>query len=171
MNLIFDIETNGLLHDLTAIHCIGIYDLSNDESFAFNDVGGEPLTRGITMLEEACHIIGHNIINFDIPAIESLYPFFKYQGEPVDTLLLSRLYHANILDIDKQRRWKDMPEKLYGRHSLEAYGYRLSAYKGTFGKDTDWSEWSQEMEDYMMQDVVVTRKLWKHFQPYLSSSN
>ena len=64
-----------------------------------------------------------------------------------------------------------MPEKLYGRHSLEAYGYRLSAYKGTFGKDTDWSEWSQEMEDYMMQDVVVTRKLWKHFQPYLNSSN
>ena len=73
MNLIFDIETNGLLHDLTAIHCIGIYDLASKESFAFNDVGGEPLTRGITMIEEACHIIGHNIINFDIPAIGSLY--------------------------------------------------------------------------------------------------
>ncbi len=168
MNLVFDIETNGLLHDLTTIHCIGIHDLTSGEDFAFNDVGGEPITRGITMLEEACHIIGHNIINFDIPAIESLYPFFETKAIPIDTLLLSRLFHSNMLDIDRKRKWKDMRGLLYGRHSLEAYGYRLGTYKGTFGKETDWKEWSQEMEDYMMQDVAVTTKLWKHFLPYLS---
>jgi hypothetical protein len=89
----------------------------------------------------------------------------------LDTLLLSRLYHPNLLDIDKKRVWKDMPLKLYGRHSLEAYGYRLEEHKGTYGKDTDWKEWSQDMQNYMIQDVVVTNKLWKHFQPYLSGLN
>jgi hypothetical protein len=63
-----------------------------------------------------------------------------------------------------------MPLQLYGRHSLEAYGYRLKEYKGCFSKDTDWSEWSQEMEDYMNQDVLVTEKLWQHFQKYLTGS-
>ena len=61
-----------------------------------------------------------------------------------------------------------MPLQLYGRHSLEAYGYRLGEYKGNFGKLTDWSDWSQDMEDYCKQDVNVTRRLWKHFLPYLN---
>ena len=63
-----------------------------------------------------------------------------------------------------------MPLQLYGRHSLEAYGYRLGEYKGNFAKTTDWKEWSQEMQDYCVQDVVVTNKLCKHFHPYLNGS-
>ena len=30
--------------------------------------------------------------------------------------------------------------QLYGRHSLEAYGYRLGEYKGDFGKHSDWQD-------------------------------
>ena len=40
----------------------------------------------------------------------------------------------------------------------------------TFGKDTDWQNWSQEMQDYCVQDVNVTTKLCDHFQPYLTGS-
>ena len=61
--------------------------------------------------------------------------------------------------------------QLYGKHSLAAYGYRLGEYKGEFGKTSDWSMWSQEMEDYCVQDVKVTEKLCKHFHPYLIGSN
>ena len=43
--------------------------------------------------------------------------------------------------------------------------------KVTFGATADWQEWSQEMEDYCIQDVTLTTKLWQHFQPYLNSSN
>ena len=42
-------------------------------------------------------------------------------------------------------------------------------YKGDFGKTSDWSEWSQEMEDYCAQDVEVTKKLCDHFHRYLIS--
>lgn len=180
MNLIFDIETDGLYDDVTQIHCIGIYDLDADKSMAFNDEGSDqPLTKGLQLLEDADHIIGHNIIGYDIPVIKKLYQWFEPEGKVIDTLLLSRLYHTDILVIDKKRVDKakregksdNMPVQLYGRHSLEAYGYRLKEYKGGFAKQTDWKEWSQDMQDYMMQDVNVTKKLWFHFHKSLNGSN
>lgn len=169
MNLIFDLETDGLLDKVTKIHCLGIYDLDECKSYTFNDTGSsEPIVRGVQMLNDADCVIGHNIIGYDLPVIKKIYSWFKEPTTVIDTLLLSRLYHPNLLDIDKKHTWQQMPLQLYGRHSLEAYGYRLKEYKGCFGKDTDWSEWSQEMEDYMTQDVKVTTKLWQHFNPYLT---
>ena len=130
-----------------------------------------PVVRSITDIEMASHIIGHNIVGFDLPIIKSIYPFFNPTGVVIDTLILSRLYHPNLLDIDKKNEWKNMPTKLYGSHSLKAYGYRLGVYKGDFGETTDWEEWSQEMQDYCVQDVKVTEKLCDHFHPYLIGSN
>ena len=177
--VVFDLETNGLLNDATQIHCIVLHWLEEDRTEIFSDqpyaknpkdlpMGSNySITTAISHLEVADTIIGHNIIGFDIPIIKKLYPYFNPSGTIVDTLLLSRLYHPNLFDIDKNRNWKHMPLQLYGRHSLESYGYRLGEYKGNFAKTTDWSEWSQEMQDYCVQDVVVTNKLCKHFLPYL----
>lgn len=171
MTLIFDLEANGLLHDVTRIHCIGIYDTETKQTLVYNDEGDtEPLTRGIQRLEDADSIVGHNIINYDLPVIRKLYPWFQNVGRVLDTLVLSRLYHADILKTDQNRKWSKMPMQLYGRHSLESYGYRLGEYKGEYGKTADWKEWSNEMQDYMIQDVVVTTKLWNHFQPFLNGS-
>ena len=171
MTLIFDLETNGLLYDVTRVHCLGIYDTETNQTLVYNDEGNtEPITRGIQRLEDASQIVGHNIINYDLPVIRKLYPWFSNVGRVLDTLVLSRVCHADILKIDQKRKWKNMPLQLYGRHSLEAYGHRLGEYKGEYGKTADWKEWSQEMEDYMVQDVVVTTKLWKHFQPFLDGS-
>ena len=120
--------------------------------------------------EEADRVVGHNIINYDLRVITKLYPFFSPVGDVVDTLLLSRLYHPKLMEVDKKQALKHMPLQLYGRHSLEAYGYRLGEFKGNFAKETDWNDWSQEMEDYCTQDVKVTTKLCDHFQPYLTGS-
>ena len=169
--LIFDIETNGLLHDVSTIHCLAIHDLSTDQTLAYNDTGSsEPISRGLQRLQDADRIIGHNIIGYDIPVIRKLYPWFGKPAYMVDTLLLSRLYHPDMINLDKKRTWDGMPLKLYGKHSLESYGYRLDERKGDYGSSSDWTEWSQEMEDYCIQDVHVTTKLWKHFQPYLNGS-
>ena len=168
--LLFDLETDGLLNDLTCIHCLFIHELEADQTLVYNDQGNqEPILRGITRLEEADRIVGHNIINYDIPAIKKLYPFFE-PPEAIDTLLMSRLFHANIWNVDSKKKWDMMPQQLYGRHSLKSWGYRLGVYKGCFGETSDWSEWSQEMEDYCQQDVVVTQALCKHFHPYLNGS-
>ena len=170
VSLIFDIETDGLLYNVTTIHCLAIHDLSTDETISYNDKGNqEPITRGIQRLADADQIIGHNIVGYDIPVIRKLYPWFE-KPYVVDTLLLSRLYHPDMMKLDKKHVWDGMPLKLYGKHSLEAYGHRLKEHKGDYGSNSDWKTWSQEMEDYCIQDVKVTTKLWYHFQPYLSGS-
>ena len=57
--------------------------------------------------QEACKdsgrgfIIGHNIISYDLPVIRKLYPWFDRPGLVVDTLLLSRLYHADMMSWTK----------------------------------------------------------------------
>ena len=187
----FDLETNGLLHDATRIHCVALHWCDDNRTESFNDekyaaspkelpmASNYSITTALGYLEVADILVGHNIIGFDIPIIQRIYPWFNPSGTIVDTLLLSRLYHPNLLDIDQPKdkitgerkaRWKHMPLQLYGRHSLEAYGYRLGEYKGNFAKTTDWKEWSQEMQDYCIQDVVVTNKLCQHFHPYLNGS-
>ena len=185
--VVFDLETNGLIHDATKIHCMALYWRTDDIMETYNDepyateippadkkylpmASGHSITTALGFLEVADVIVGHNIIGFDIPIIKKFYPWFTPSGVIVDTLLLSRLYHPNLLDIDKKHGWNHMPLQLYGRHSLESYGYRLGEYKGNFAKTTDWKKWSQEMQDYCVQDVVVTNKLCQHFHPYLNGS-
>jgi DNA polymerase III epsilon subunit-like protein len=180
--IVFDLETNGLLNDATRIHCISLHWGDLDEIHSFNDekyadnakdlpMGTNySITTALGFLEGADTIVGHNIIGFDIPVIQKFYPWFDPRGTVIDTLLLSKLYHQNLFDIDKSKNWPHMPLQLYGRHSLEAYGYRLGEYKGEFSKTTDWKEWSQEMQDYCEQDVAVTKKLCDHFRPYLAGS-
>ena len=178
----FDLESNGLLNDATRIHCIALNWCEEDITESFND---EPytdspkelpmgssysITTALSWLETADVLVGHNIIGFDIPLIKRLYPWFDPSGVIVDTLLLSRLYHPDLFDLDERRYW-NLPKKLKGRHSLEAYGHRLGEYKGDFSQETDWKTWSREMEDYCIQDVIVTKKLCEYFHPYLIGSN
>ena len=170
--LLFDIETTPLNAERTEIHCIVTLDYETGEIERYNDTGQtQPITAGVTTLMDADTIIGHNIIGFDIPVIKRVYPFFEPKGRVIDTLLLSRLYHADMLEVDRKTKPSGMPPQLYGRHSLESYGYRLGEYKGDFGQTSDWLEWSKEMEDYCVQDTIVTKKLCQHFHPYLIGLN
>ena len=182
---VFDIETNGLSFTTEdpRIHCIAVHWAEDERTEVFIDerysesakelpMGSYySITTALSNLEVADVIIGHNIIGYDLPYINHIYPWFNPRGTIIDTLLLSRLYHPNLLDIDKKNAWENMPTKLYGSHSLKAYGYRLGVYKGDFGETSDWKEWSQEMQDYCVQDVKVTEKLCDHFHPYLTGSN
>ena len=167
--IVFEIETDGLLNDCTQIHCLIAYDTEAKETYTYSDSGTqEPVVRGVQLLADAVCIAGHNIIGYDIPVLRKFYPWFDRSTGMVDTLLLSRLIHPNLIDIDKRRQWPHMPLQLYGRHSLEAYGHRLGEYKGDFSKSTDWKQFSPEMEEYCKQDVVVTTKLCKHFATRLN---
>ena len=162
--MIFDIETNGLLDTVSEIHCISIYDTDTNHYYRFDPIS-RPIWEGLEMLEKADEICGHNIISYDIPAIQVVCPEFKPKGKVVDTLTWARLTFPDI----KERDWNRaqlgrLPGKLIGSHSLEAYGYRFGVFKGSFGKTTDWKEWSPEMSDYCEQDVVVTKKLLEKLQ-------
>lgn len=166
--LLFDCETDGLLDTLTQVHslvirnpkatyqisCVG--HLQPGQEDLIN--GWMSVEDGLKRLMEADVIVGHNIIKFDIPAIQKVYPWFQPKGLVIDTLVCSRLIWADLADRDFEDR--KVPGKLTGSHGLEAWGYRLGVYKGEFGKTTDWSFWSPEMQTYCEQDVVVTKALW-----------
>lgn len=172
--LFFDIETDGLLADVTKGHCMVIIDSLGD---VYNYTP-DTFSDGVLMLEDALNIgeeiCGHNIINYDIPVLSKLYPSFEVTREQrhlvIDTLVLSRLLYGNIGDSDNGRiKAGKLPAQLKGRHSLKAWGYRLGELKGTYGEQEEaWKEFKPEMLDYCVQDVVVTKKLYEYLtrHPY-----
>ena len=71
--LIFDIETNGLLYNVSSIHCLVIHDTETDKTMVFNDEGSaDPIVRGVQLLEDADLVVGHNIIGYDLPVLRKV---------------------------------------------------------------------------------------------------
>ena len=72
--LVFDIETNGLLYDVSKIHCIATFDTETETTCVFNDRGEQSgsIKDGINQIMESSSIAGHNIIGYDLPVIRKL---------------------------------------------------------------------------------------------------
>ena len=141
MQCIWDIETNGLkptqIWCLCAIKGDNMYTLENPTKAMV-----EELFADVTV-----HI-GHNLIGYDIPAVERLLDV-SIKGKVIDTLVLSRLYNP----------------QLEGGHSLDAWGQRLKFPKGDYH---DWSALTPEMVEYCQQDVRVTERLYERLTEALS---
>jgi len=174
--LLFDIETNGLLKDVKIVFCMSIYDTKTQAMHRYDP---DHVVEGVKLLQGAIdsgeEICGHNIIAYDIPALEKVYPNlfhvdYDKHSQVVDTLVLARLIYSNIDTIDlgymKSGR---LPRSLYKSHKLMAWGYRLGILKGTYGEQEDaWLAYNPEMLDYNEQDVWVTKALYEKLssQPY-----
>lgn len=166
---IFDIETNGLLDELTCIHSLCIKDVETGVAVSCaSQQGYMRIEAGLRALMGADILIGHNIIKFDIPALQKIYPWFDIPVEKLrDTLLLSRLIWADLLDRDAKLVAKGtLPKNRRGSHSLDAWGHRLGLHKGDYAKQMKaqgldpWASWNPEMQAYCELDVEVTEKLW-----------
>jgi DNA polymerase I len=163
---VFDLESDGLLPELTKLHCLGIKCLDTGEVWSLKTrTGMQPaldkfgIYHGLRMLSNADLIVGHNIIGFDIPAIQKVYPWFQPKGLVRDTLVLTRLMWPHIEEPDhKLVASGKLPRKYRGSHGLAAWGYRLGELKDEYSGG--WESWSPKMQAYMDQDVVVTEKLW-----------
>lgn len=169
----FDIETNGLYFDVTKAHCMVIILDDNGvlttKKYRPNEVqeGAQEL---LSVLHKGGYIVGHNIINYDIPVLEKLFPDFvlprSLRPQVIDTLVLSHLMFSDISDKDYGLvRANKLPAKLIGSHSLKAWGYRLGEFKGTYAEETEdaWADFNEDMLAYNEQDVVVTRALYNYF--------
>jgi len=154
--LVFDLESNGLYDTVTEIFCVVIYDIGLQQTFTY---GPDCIADALTHLATADVLIGHNILFYDIPVLQKLHQF-ACKSRIIDTLICTRLiWPKEVLYNLDDEQYPQVPKNLKGAASLKAWGWRLADHKIDF---KDFSEYSQEMLDYCVQDVNVTRKLWSH---------
>lgn len=165
MRVAFDIEANGLLDTLTDVHSLVLTDLDTGSTLSCTDNGyGYPrIKEGLDILLAADLRVAHNGIGFDDPCLKKLYPILKLDKNKIhDTLILAKMLSHDLEKTDFIGG--KVPKNLIGRHSLEAWGYRLGIQKDSFGKTCDWSTWTPEMQAYCEQDVEVLVALYKFLE-------
>ena len=144
MKIVLDIETNSK-HD--KIWLVVTRDIETNEVKVWKQASGLQ-----EYLASCDLIIMHNGINFDSQVLRESWKVTMKLSQVCDTLVISRLLSPSLED----------------GHSLEAWGNRLGFPKGDF---CDWDAgWSQEMEDYCIQDTLVTAKLYQHLTQELKTN-
>ncbi len=116
---VFDIEANGLLDTITKIHCAIFRNLAGELVAQFTPLNIHTLPDYLDKVDVA---IGHNILSYDFPAIEKVLKY-KYKGQKVDTLIMSRLLNP------KRLLPPNAKDRKAGPHSLYAWGVRCGVDK------------------------------------------
>lgn len=162
MRLLFDLETDGLLDDVTRIWCIVARDLDTNEEYAFEP---HQIEEGLALLRSADVLAGHNIAKYDLPVLQKLHGFRRPpRGGIIDTLLWSRASYPQLKIDDLRKLHRNpawVPKNLIGMHSLEAWGHRLGERKGEI-EGKDFSRFTPQMLAYCRQDVNLNVVLFRH---------
>jgi DNA polymerase I-like protein with 3'-5' exonuclease and polymerase domains len=169
---ILDIESDGLIPQMTKVHSIVLKDIDTGLVHSCADQPGYPsIQKALEIISNADLLVFHNGIKFDLPALKKIYPSFKLKNSCAfyDTLIASRLFWPELDGVD-HAKWSHIAPKYVGRHSLAAWGERLGVAKIKFvknaKKDTDvkdvWAQWSEEMQVYCEGDTDVTGALYRY---------
>jgi hypothetical protein len=134
MTTVFDIETDGLLDQMTKIHVLSYSDDNKTviHTHDYDEMREFFLTRKT--------LVGHNIVRFDIPAVEKLLGI-KVEARLIDTLALSWYIHHDRL-----------------KHGLEGYGDEYGVPKPVI---KDWNSLSpEEYAHRCNEDVKINNRLY-----------
>lgn len=168
LDLVWDVEANGLLEESTSIHCQVFNPIGPEEKGVLwgPDLKLNPIQQ-INRLYPGrkVRLIGHNIIGYDIPLIKKFYDIdlIKELGPDaiVDTYLWSLVANPDrempkgcptfiINPVTKKR-------KNIGPHSLEAWGWRVGERKVEIH---DWREFNEGILDRCVVDTDINKKVF-----------
>jgi DNA polymerase I-like protein with 3'-5' exonuclease and polymerase domains len=139
MNYVFDIETDGLLKDVTQMWIMVVHDVSANKRMQF--LQGD--MNWIQLFNNARQVMGHNIIGYDLAVLKKLFNYeLPKSVKAVDTLILSQV-------LDYRRFGND-------GHGLKRWGEYLEFPKQEF---EDWSGYSEQMGEYCNNDVSLNVKV------------
>lgn len=161
--LAFDIEANGLnevsinkkgqcIPEANRIWCAATCDVATGETKSYTE---DKLEEFVQALEQADHIVGHNVFGYDIPLIKRLVREFVPKAV-TDTLVVSRMI------------WPDKPMLPNQSHSLKSWGQLLGEYKDDYQGGFD--QYNEEMLKYCIQDTVVTVEIYKYQQEFINNN-
>ncbi|KQV99980.1 DNA polymerase [Rhizobacter sp. Root1221] len=146
--LFWDLETDGLLRELTRIWVMAIGDSETGEivTYTDHDPNHPSLAEGISRMHAHAaaggEFIGHNTIGFDRKALFKVTGWLMPLKLCKDTMVMARLRN---------------PERV--NHKLESWGIELGILKDLY--DGGWDEYSEAMRSYNAQDIVVTKALYE----------
>lgn len=158
---ICDIEGDALYDGITQIHCATMICCVTEKAV---DFGPNDLPRFKTALGRVKLLVGHNVIDFDGPAVEKVLGHPYARENWLDTLVLSRLLYPDML----------------GGHSLDAWGKRLGEQKidwrqecidkgyiaANAPKGEEFKLFRPEMQGYCHQDCRVNLRLLQRLMKY-----
>lgn len=140
---VFDIESDGLLDQLTTIWIVYFLDIDTGELSYFLPFKGEMGWR--EKMDNATLLVGHNVKGFDFAALEKVYGYVLPRSVNVhDTLIMS-------IVMDYMR---------FGMrgHSMAVWGEHLGKLKV---EHEDWSQYSEEMRIRCCEDVKLNLEMYK----------
>ena len=152
MNVVIDIEANGLFNP-TKIWVIVCKDIDTGKYFIFRKVSDDAgeRERFREFSKTVSRWVGHNILGYDGPVINSLLGISDLLDPKsvCDTLVVSKLV--------------DYPRD---GHSIEDYGIEFGIEKKEW---SDWSKYSLEMEEYCIRDVDINHRIYLKYLKYISN--
>lgn len=135
MTYIIDIETNAL-ENPSKIHCCVLKNVHSEEVIVLTDC-----FQDILKITHGHRVVGHNIIDFDAPVLES-FGIILPKDKILDTYILSKLLNFNL-----------------DNHSLAFWGVRFNLPK--IDDITDFSVCTPRLIERCISDVQITFLLYK----------
>jgi len=142
--VVFDLESNGLLDEATTIWCGSFFELDTERMISFSPKNKNPdyINSMVKYIKGIDQLICHNIIFYDRPLIRKIMGYLIPLEKVIDTLILSKMMFPDT----------------EGGYSLEAWGERFNIKKPMH---EDWSQFSDEMLHRNIEDVKINVKLYK----------
>jgi DNA polymerase-1 len=135
--VVCDIEANGLLYNVTTVHCIVCKEWNTGEVTMFTPDTLDTFEEYASTVDEW---VGHNFLAYDLRVLRKVLGVKIRASRVYDTLLISRLQNFNR----------------EGGHSLANWGRLLNFSKGDYD---EWDEYTEEMLGYCANDVELTYRV------------
>ena len=153
MKVVIDIEANAL-ENPSLIWVIVCKDIESGELHVFRrpSTNAKEAKRFLSFAAKVDHWVGHNILGYDLPVLSRILRLSLPDDIGsccTDTLILSKM-----ADFSRE-----------GGHSIEQYGKEIGLEKIDY---TDFTQYTQEMEDYCKRDVEISERRYSSLLWYLA---
>jgi hypothetical protein len=147
---IFDTESDGFLEDATRLWCAVVKEYGDEGKpciFTPDNIDGLPI-----YLDQYDVLVGHNIIQHDLPLIKKLRGWEPRPEQTiVDTLVMSRFQNPD------RKYPPHCADRTCGPHSVKAWGYRVGQQKVDHD---EWDRYSLEMLHRCEEDTLINEKIF-----------
>lgn len=163
-SLVFDVEANGLLDEISEVWCMaGVCVEDGTESFLDRqDLSRESI---LEFFKGYSTIIGHNIIGYDIPLIKKMYNLNLHDlYDPID--IIDTYIWSRVLNPDRElppgcptsiKNNITKKSKRIGPHSLEAHAFSLGKAKISID---DWSVYDSSIITRCLVDIKINLEVF-----------